>query len=211
MAKVQKNVMSKKKGKAVAGKKKPSLKKKKAANLKKKKPALLGSRRSFLRGAKSAWIFFCNRQRARVLNENPNLSFGDICKQLAPEWTAMSDSDKAPYIKLQKEDKERYRTQVAGLSKEQMKVVRREKRMKRELRRQKPKAALSAYMFFVIEERAAVKSTAPAADFQTIGRLLGERWQQMTDGQKKVYTDRSCKDKERYLSELRQYEASKAK
>ncbi|CAO3695849.1 unnamed protein product [Rhizopus microsporus] len=49
-----------------------------------------------------------------------------------------------------------------------------------------PKRGLSAYMFFSQDNREVVKKENPNASFGEIGKLLGEKWKNMTDEQKKV-------------------------
>ncbi|CAO3672075.1 unnamed protein product [Rhizopus stolonifer] len=49
-----------------------------------------------------------------------------------------------------------------------------------------PKRGLSAYMFFSQDNRAVVKEENPKATFGEIGKLLGEKWKNLTDDEKKV-------------------------
>ncbi|KAK0554622.1 Non-histone chromosomal protein 6 [Tilletia horrida] len=55
--------------------------------------------------AKSAYIIFCSEYRDRVKDENPTAGFGDVGRILGAKWKAMSDKDKAPYLKAQEKDK----------------------------------------------------------------------------------------------------------
>ncbi|KAH7103682.1 high mobility group box domain-containing protein [Auriculariales sp. MPI-PUGE-AT-0066] len=59
----------------------------------------------------------------------------------------------------------------------------------------KPKRALSAYMFFVQDNRENIKEENPDAKFGEIGKLLGARWKEMTDADKKPYNEKAAKDK----------------
>jgi hypothetical protein len=49
-----------------------------------------------------------------------------------------------------------------------------------------PKRALSAYMFFSQDWRERVKAENPDAGFGEIGKLLGARWKELSDDEKKV-------------------------
>ena len=49
-----------------------------------------------------------------------------------------------------------------------------------------PKRALSAYMFFSQDWRERVKAENPDAGFGEIGKLLGARWKELSDEEKKV-------------------------
>ncbi|KAI8366236.1 high mobility group box domain-containing protein [Blakeslea trispora] len=64
-----------------------------------------------------------------------------------------------------------------------------------------PKRGLSAYMFFSQEQRQTVKDENPEATFGQIGKLLGEKWKNMSEEDKKPYVEKAEKDKQRYEGE----------
>ncbi|CDS10408.1 hypothetical protein LRAMOSA03084 [Lichtheimia ramosa] len=64
-----------------------------------------------------------------------------------------------------------------------------------------PKRSLSAYMFFSQANRQKVKDENPDASFGTIGKILGEKWKNMTDEEKKPYVEKAEEDKKRYEAE----------
>lgn len=49
-----------------------------------------------------------------------------------------------------------------------------------------PHRALSAYMFFVQDYRERIKSENPDASFGEVGKLLGAKWKEMGESEKKV-------------------------
>ncbi|CAJ0863996.1 4950_t:CDS:10 [Entrophospora sp. SA101] len=61
-----------------------------------------------------------------------------------------------------------------------------------------PKRALSAYMFFVRENREKVKAENPGAKFGEIAKLVGEKWKALND--KTFYNEMAADDKKRYES-----------
>ncbi|KAI9593958.1 nonhistone chromosomal protein 6A [Syncephalis fuscata] len=75
------------------------------------------------------------------------------------------------------------------------------RRNKRKKDPEKPKRALSAYMFFAIDQRDSVKERNPQAGFGEIGKLLGQEWKSLSDDKKKPYLEKASKDKERYNRE----------
>lgn len=182
------------------GKKMTITKKTRTENLATKKRRT--SRRNILRGTKTAWIFFCNSNRKRILNKNPDMSFGDVCKELAPQWKALSDEEKRPYIDLHEKDKKRFIEESANLTDEQKRYLKQHKKQKRELKKQYPKPGLSPYMFFVIDKRQEVVAQSPGASFQLIGKLLGTKWNNMSSDDKRPYVEKSQKDKLRYVKEF---------
>ncbi|ODN78065.1 hypothetical protein, variant 1 [Cryptococcus amylolentus CBS 6039] len=50
----------------------------------------------------------------------------------------------------------------------------------------KPKQALSAYMFFDQDNRERIMAEYPGATFDHVGKLLGLRWKEMSDSEKEV-------------------------
>lgn len=59
------------------------------------------------------------------------------------------------------------------------------------------KRALSAYMFFSQDWRERIKSENPDAGFGEIGKLLGAKWKELDDDEKKPYVELAAKDKAR--------------
>ena len=49
-----------------------------------------------------------------------------------------------------------------------------------------PKRALSAYMFFSQDWRERIKAENPTAGFGEVGKLLGAKWKELDDEEKKV-------------------------
>ncbi|PWZ01513.1 putative NHP6B-nonhistone chromosomal protein [Testicularia cyperi] len=68
-----------------------------------------------------------------------------------------------------------------------------------------PKRPLSAYMFFSQDHRERVKAANPEAGFGDVGRLLGAKWKEMSDAEKKPYNDMANRDKARAEAEKAAY------
>lgn len=73
-----------------------------------------------------------------------------------------------------------------------------------------PKRALSAYMFFSQDWRERIKTENPDAGFGEVGKLLGAKWKELDEDEKKPYIDQAAKDKERADEEKAAYD-TKAK
>ncbi|GJE99148.1 high mobility group box domain-containing protein [Phanerochaete sordida] len=69
-----------------------------------------------------------------------------------------------------------------------------------------PKRALSAYMFFSQDWRERVKAENPDASFGEIGKLLGTKWKELDDEEKKPYAEQAARDKERAEQEKKDYD-----
>jgi len=70
-----------------------------------------------------------------------------------------------------------------------------------------PKRAMSAYMFFSQDWRERIKTENPDAGFGEVGKLLGAKWKELDESEKKPYVDQAAKDKARAESEKQKYEA----
>ena len=73
-----------------------------------------------------------------------------------------------------------------------------------------PKRALSAYTFFVVDERAKIVAANSSLSFAEIGRELGRRWSKMPDAHpiKRKYIRQAALDRERYAREKAAFDAS---
>jgi len=60
-----------------------------------------------------------------------------------------------------------------------------------------PKRPLSAYMFFSQDWRERIKTENPEAGFGEIGKLLGAKWKEMEEEDKKPYNEQAAADKVR--------------
>jgi arsenate reductase-like glutaredoxin family protein len=47
--------------------------------------------------AKSAYMFFCDDERKKLKEENPDMVFAEVNKALGDRWRQLSDEDKKPY------------------------------------------------------------------------------------------------------------------
>ena len=73
----------------------------------------------------------------------------------------------------------------------------------------KPKRPLSAYMFFSQDWRERIKAENPEAGFGEVGKLLGAKWKELDEDEKKPYVEQAAKDKERAEAEKASYKAPK--
>ncbi|KAF8235869.1 hypothetical protein L208DRAFT_1254726 [Tricholoma matsutake] len=69
-----------------------------------------------------------------------------------------------------------------------------------------PKRALSAYMFFSQDWRERIKTENPDAGFGEVGKLLGAKWKELDDEEKKPYVEQAAQDKARAEEEKAAYD-----
>lgn len=61
------------------------------------------------KNALSAYIYYSQENRAKVLASNPGIAFAEVAKTLGSMWKECTAADKAPYELLAAQDKERYK------------------------------------------------------------------------------------------------------
>jgi len=70
-----------------------------------------------------------------------------------------------------------------------------------------PRRPLSAYMFFSQDWRERIKGENPDAGFGEIGKLLGAKWKELEEGDKKPYVEQAARDKQRAEDEKAAYDS----
>ncbi|CAH8310918.1 unnamed protein product [Eruca vesicaria subsp. sativa] len=68
-----------------------------------------------------------------------------------------------------------------------------------------PKKAMSGFMYFSQMERDNIKKTNPGIGFGEIGKVLGDKWRQMSAEEKEPYEAKAQVDKKRYKDEISDY------
>lgn len=58
---------------------------------------------------RSAFFWFCNDERPKIRANHPDLSVGDVAKQLGAAWGQTAPESKAKYEAMAEEDKARYK------------------------------------------------------------------------------------------------------
>ncbi|XP_010502944.1 PREDICTED: FACT complex subunit SSRP1 [Camelina sativa] len=68
-----------------------------------------------------------------------------------------------------------------------------------------PKRAMSGFMFFSQMERDNIKKEHPGIAFGEVGKVLGDKWRQMSAEEKEPYEAKAQVDKQRYKDEISDY------
>jgi len=87
------------------------------------------------------------------------------------------------------------------------KAKRKGRKVKKKKDPNRPKRAMSSFMFFANHKRAEVRSLHPDLKITDIGKKLGEMWKALDETEKKKYEDEAAKDKERYSHAMETYTA----
>ncbi|KAK9811520.1 hypothetical protein WJX72_005220 [[Myrmecia] bisecta] len=73
-----------------------------------------------------------------------------------------------------------------------------------------PKKGLSAFMFFSSGMREQVKAENPGIAFGEIGKVMGEKWKQVSPEERAKYEQMAANDKERYARDMEAYKEKQA-
>jgi HMG (high mobility group) box len=170
---------------------------------------------------KSAYLFFAEKKRAEIKEENPDLKMTEISKVIGERWKEASPDSKAKYSKKAEKDKERYKEEMSEYVRPSDEVLLDQKINKKkgskkssgDKKRKKkeegaPKGAKSAYMFFCSAKRGDVKLEHPEFTTPEVTRELARMWKEdfSTEEDRKEYTDQAAEDKERFIQEKSEWE-----
>mmetsp|Transcript_6135 Transcript_6135/g.12075 ORF Transcript_6135/g.12075 Transcript_6135/m.12075 type:complete len:808 (+) Transcript_6135:176-2599(+) len=165
--------------------------------------------------AQTAFMIFSNENRERFKKENPELKFGDLAKLIGAEYKALGKEDLAGLeLKVGKE-KERYEREMkkytpsAGFEESETKGKGKAKTKKKKKDPNAPKRATTAFMFYSSKMRPIIKEELPDTKFTEMGKLIGEKWRELSSEDKKEFEAMADEDKERYSKQLAKYKAKK--
>ena len=150
-----------------------------------------------IRGKRSAWNFYCVD---KVHDSLGIVSMAHKYKALSPKWKSLEKYQKDIYYKLHQKDCERYDLEYSNLSPDEKLLMNRKKKTKKGTN--KPKKGLSAYMFFMKDNRQRIKEQYKLSSFGEISRQMGLVWNSLTQDEKSVYCQKQTDDKERYQQEI---------
>jgi len=126
---------------------------------------------------------------------NPGLSFEELARQMGYLWKQLPEHEKTDFADLARTERERYiRERDASLPETLREYRKRHKGA--------PKNALSAYNFFVMENRKRVSDQHPELSFGQVARKVGEIWKSLDDETRDVYNRKHEEDQLRFRAEM---------
>jgi len=142
----------------------------------------------------NAYMHFASEKRAEYTEEG--MKVGEVAKALGEAWRSLSPAKQKPYQKMAMEDKARFEEDL------KQGMVPKERKTKKASKPKKegPKKASTAYIFFVKDQRAKVAKEGQSPP--EVMKALGAKWQSMTARTKKKYEMMAAEDKERYQKEF---------
>lgn len=151
---------------------------------------------------KSAFHFFSLEKGAELRKLKPNLKKDEVAKEVTDLWENLIDESKQKYNDMATKDQSRFDEEKKIYQLSTSKVVYQAVKDPN-----KPKKALSGYMFFNGEVSLQVRKDNPKFTMGEVSKEVGERWQKITDEDKQKYQEMSDKDKTRHEEEMKNYHA----
>jgi len=63
----------------------------------------------------SAYMNFAKAMRPVIKQEQPEMAFAELTRAVATKWRETTDSERAPYMAMAEQDKQRYESEKAAL------------------------------------------------------------------------------------------------
>lgn len=179
------------------------------------------------KAARSAYIYFCNDNRQKIRDENPQMKITEITKILGVQWKELNkkaESNKKAREQLEKyknlanHDKERATSELSVYVRPSDEVLlalkpTRGRKSSGEKRKKKEKgypiAAKTAWLYFAEEMRPKLVKQNPNMSGKEITSLLSTKWKEEKENKKskkiKKYEKLVVEDKKRYASAMEEY------
>lgn len=123
----------------------------------------------------SAFLLFCKENRSSIVQNNPQMKFGDIGRNLSIMWKNTDESTRKKYEELAVQEKSCYVTKLQEYKSSQPAVP-----------EKKPKPA-TAFIIFGKDVRPQIKQQNPSISFADMGREISARWKSLDPESKKRY------------------------
>jgi len=145
----------------------------------------------------SAFLFFSSAKRNEVTKTHPGIKFQEVAKILGEMWKGITEADKKPYEQQAQRDRLRYKEEMEHYKPppaiDSSDDDKKSKKRKRRKDPNEPKGAPSAYILYANSIREDIKKENPDAQFTDTGRIIGQKWKQLTEEQRKPFNEESEK------------------
>ncbi|GBG34179.1 High mobility group protein [Hondaea fermentalgiana] len=148
----------------------------------------------------SAYTYYIMDVRKDVAAANPSMSFREVAIAVGRMWHQLSEDDRKVYNQKAEQDKARYENEMINwtqmLNTEAQEAAQENKSKKR--KKTGPKNPLSAYTYFVIEQRPIISTQYPKLSFGEVATRVGQMWRALDSTGREKYDILAREDKERY-------------
>jgi len=156
----------------------------------------------------SAYTLFVTEVRADVQMEHPDLGFKEVALKVGEMWRHLPLEEGNKYEMLAEEDRNRYQMEKQLWQRRaELRKLRGapETTIRRKKKKGAPRNPLSAYTFFVMENRRLVQAAHPDWNFKEVSVEVGKLWRKQTQEQCQKYKDKAKLDKLRYQNDMKKW------
>jgi len=151
---------------------------------------------------RSAYILYCTEMRDDVKKQHEGAKPAELMQIMGQMWNQLPAHKKTEFNDKAKEDKTRYNDEMKSYTPpeddddDDDDGGRRKRGRKRDPA--EPKRAPSAYLLYGQRVREEVKKEHPEAKSSEIMKLIGQKWQKLTDEEKKPFIEEASQLKSKY-------------
>jgi len=163
----------------------------------------------------SAYLLYQNAMRDAFKTDNPGMTFGQLSKYTSHMYKSLTPEEKAQWEERAQSDKIRFDNEMSqyvpphGFDSQGNLLaefaVPRKNSKKNAKDPNMPKRARGSFLLFTKDERPKIKSENPQIKFTDLGEVLGERWRNLPDDERKKYDALAEQDKLRFAHEMEIY------
>eukprot|EP00494_Astrolonche_serrata_P022662 UN22919 len=147
---------------------------------------------------RSAYMYFCDKHRDSVENDNPDASMVEVSALMGKLWSETSEKARAPFVSKMEKSKAKFEKEMEvyrqtseyeefqKTKKTHNLIVKYVEKIPDAKKKNvyksfptdpnKPKKPLTSYFLFANDNRAAMVKKNPDAGMAEIGKMLGEAW-----------------------------------
>ena len=122
---------------------------------------------------------------------------------IAGKWKALSEEERAKWNADTKAAKDKYEAIHGKTVRKPKKDAKGDADVKKKKKKDGPKKAKSAYIYFSVEKGAAIRKENASATMKDTSKLIGDMWKVLSAEDKKPYEALAAADKERYASAVK--------
>ena len=165
----------------------------------------------------TGYVFFMTENGKKIRKTNPELKVTEVMKRCAEDWKKVSDASKKKYEKMNEKDKERYQkenkefeTKGFFINSDGVKSTllnKNHQKLDFEYGTVLPKRVKHAYFIFLIEQQKLMIEQVKEGEKFSVGpasKAIAEKWNKMTDQQKKKYEKLTEDDTKRFNNQMDQ-------
>ena len=153
----------------------------------------------------TAYVHFLKEYQNVLAVEQPQMDKSERFSAVAAKWAQLSPAERQPYEEINRQDKERYQLELSAYTPPAGAHEGGAARPARIKDPNAPRKPLSSFLHFCREKRPPLVADFPELSVTAVGKLLGKRWQELTDVEKVPYEAQASVDRGRYDREMLTY------